>query len=204
MTAKRQKNPAEPPQQVPGGDPNAWDRSHGTYIAGRAHIDDVDAMAIAMEDTWGVDRLRLLVPLELREKFDRQRYRLGKAILGGSLEDVRIECSRMKIGWMSLHAAALQVGAKPLDPEVWEVALADGTVAAIVKDNTAAHRVVASGRQMAVYALEEVARLLDHHQGVLNAKMTFPGATVVASRKSVQDPLKNIHRASDFDSLMDD
>ena len=49
-------------------------------IAGKAHLDGVDALAAEMERKWGCDRLRLLVAADLREKFDRQRYFLNQAI----------------------------------------------------------------------------------------------------------------------------
>ena len=62
-------------------DERTWARSHGTYIAGRAWLDEADATAAQMEAKWGVDRLRLLVRPELREKFDRQRYLLNRADL---------------------------------------------------------------------------------------------------------------------------
>ena len=66
--------------------PKAWDQSHGTYISGRSYIDGVDAVAVRMERKWGCDRLRLLVSHELREKFDRQRYKMAKAVRNGELE----------------------------------------------------------------------------------------------------------------------
>jgi hypothetical protein len=64
----------------PMGAPTSWARTNGTYIAGKAHLDGVDALAAEMERKWGCDRLRLLVSPDLREKFDRQRYFLNQAI----------------------------------------------------------------------------------------------------------------------------
>ena len=124
-------------------DERTWARSHGTYIAGRAWLDEADATAAAMEVKWGVDRLRLLVGLELREKFDRQRYLLNQAIWHGELEDVRRESGRAVKAWLALDAAATEAGATPLDPLVWEVAVGTGDdvhVVAIVPDNAHAHR----------------------------------------------------------------
>ena len=185
-------------------DERTWARSHGTYIAGRAWLDEADATAAQMEAKWGVDRLRLLVRPELREKFDRQRYLLNQAIWHGELEDVRRESLRAVKAWLALDAVATEAGATPLDPQVWEVAVGTGDdayVAAIVPDNAHAHRVIAEGRKVAVYTLEEIARLLAAMPTVAKAKTLWPGATVTASRKSIDDPLLAI---GDTDTPLDD
>jgi len=177
----------------PLGDERSWARSNGTYIAGRAYLDEADQTACEMEAKWGADRLRLLVGPELREKFDRQRYLLNQAIWHGELEDVRRESMRMVKAWLALNAAAEAAGKLPISPHVWEVALEDGSVAAIVPDNDHAHAVVAEGRQVAVYTLDEIARFLSVYPAIAKAKLTFPGATVTAVRRSVDDPLLAIH-----------
>ena len=131
-------------------DERTWARSHGTYIAGRAWLDEADATAAQMEAKWGVDRLRLLVRPELREKFDRQRYLLNRAIWHGELEDVRRESLRAVKAWLALDAAATAAGATPLDPQVWEVAVGTGDdahVAAIVPGQCARPPVIAAGPQ---------------------------------------------------------
>ena len=140
-----------------------------------------------------VSEARLIVGPELREKFDRQRYLLNQAIWHGELEDVRRESMRMVKAWLALNAAAEAAGKLPISPHVWEVALGDGSVAAIVPDNDHAHAVVAEGRQVAVYTLDEIARFLSVYPAIAKAKLTFPGATVTAVRRSVDDPLLAIH-----------
>ena len=42
---------------------------------------------------------------------------------------------------------------------------------------------------MAVYTLDEIARLLSAYPDVAKAKLTFPGAEVTTIRKSISDPL---------------
>lgn len=177
----------------PLGDERSWARSNGTYIAGRAYLDEADQTACEMEAKWGADRLRLLVGPELREKFDRQRYLLNQAIWHGDLENVRRESMRMVKAWLALNAAAEAAGKLPISPHVWEVALEDGSVAAIVPDNDHAHAVVAEGRQVAVYTLDEIARFLSVYPAIAKAKLTFPGSMVTAVRRSVDDPLDAIH-----------
>lgn len=177
-------------------DERSWARSNGTYIAGRAYLDEADHTAIEMEARWGVGRLRLLVEPELREKFDRQRYLLNQAIWHGELEDVRRESMRMVKAWLALDSAATALGKLPLDPQVWEVTVGNGEdayVAAIVPSNEYAHKVLAEGRQVVVYTLEEIARLLVAMPAVAKAKQTFPGASVDVVRKSIDDPLGGIH-----------
>jgi hypothetical protein len=181
---------------------HSWARSHGTYISGRAYLDGADETAVEMEAKWGVDRLRLLVSSELREKFDRQRYLLNQAIWHGELEDVRRESGRMVVAWQALNRAAEAAGKQPLAPAVWEVALADGSVAAIVPDNARAALVNAEGRQVAVYTLDEIARLLSNYSDIAKAKLVFPGATITEIRpRFVEDPLNAIW---DTDGALDD
>ena len=188
-------------QVRPLGDQKSWARSHGTYISGRAYVDGADETAAEMETKWGCDRLRLLVSPELREKFDRQRYLFNQAVWHGELEDVRRESGRMVNAWVALDAAAAAAGKHPLAPTVWEIPLEGGVVAAIVQDDAQAHAVVAEGRAVSVFTLEEIARLLSNYPDIARAKLTFPGTTITAVSRSVDDPLSAIH---DTDQKLDD
>ena len=176
-------------------DPRLWANSHGTYIAGQAAVDGADSVAAEMEARWGVDRLRLLVALELREKFDRQRYLYNQAIWHGELIDVQTHAARMTKAWQALDTAATANGKQPLDAMVWEVTVGDGenaTVAAIVQDGHQAHKVIAEGRAVVVYTLEEIGRLLHAFPAIAKAKQVWPGSTVTATRKTINDPLDGI------------
>lgn len=179
----------------------SWARTPGTYIAGRAYLDGADETASEMEAKWGCDRLRLLVDATLREKFDRQRYLLNQAVWHGELEEVRREAGRMVAAWQALDRAAVTAGKLPLAPTVWETPLEDGTVAAIVQDDAQAHAVVGEGRKVSVFTLEEIGRLLSGYPTIATAKLTFPGATITAVHRSVDDPLKAVH---DTDLPLDD
>lgn len=173
-------------------DRRRWTASHGEMIAGRAYLDEADATAAEMEAKWGADRLRLLVGAETRERFDRQRYKLNHAVWHGGLEEVRRESGRMVKAWTALDREAAAAGRAPCDPRVWEIALPDGVVAAIVPDIADARRVVAEGRRVAVYTLDDIALMLDRHRGVTAVKVEFPGARVTAVRRSVSDPLDGV------------
>lgn len=175
-----------------GGQPTrTWNRSYGMYIAGRAYVDEADQTAAQMDAKWGVDRLRRLVSPELREKFDRQRYKLNQAIWHGDLEQVRIEAGRMVKAYVALDKAAVLAGAAKLEARVQEVALADGSVAAIVPDDDHARLVQAEGRAVSVYTLAEIARLIDGYPGLAKILQAKPGAKVVAVRRP-DDPLQAI------------
>jgi hypothetical protein len=174
-----------------------WANSHGTYLAGRACLDEADAVAIAMERKWGCGRLRLLVPIETREKFDRQRFLLNQALWHGDLEAVRRESGRMVKAWTALDRLADAAGAKPLDRQVLEFTQADGSVVAIVPDNATASLVVADGRRVDVYTVDEIGRLLAGYPGLATVKAAFPGATVVRVNSEVEDPLEAIGDTQD-------
>ena len=173
----------------PLGAPQSWARTPGTYISTQAYIDGVDHVATAMEARWGAGRLRLLVSAELREKFDRQRYLFNQAIWHGDLEAVRRELARMVTAWQALNRAAEAAGAAPLSPAVWEITLTDGTVAAIVRAPEEAQAVMREGRQVVVYTLDEIGQMLTNYRAASEVKTTFPGATVVAISRTIDDPL---------------
>jgi hypothetical protein len=186
----------------PLGSRNSWAKTHGSYIAGQAAIDGVDAIAVRMESKWGCGRLRLLVSTELREKFDRQRYLTNAAIWHGDLEEVRKQSERMVKAWMALDRAAEASGASKLDLRVWELSLEDGSVVALVQSYEDAKAVIAQGREVRVYDLDEIARILNHFHQVNEVKATFPGAKVEQVRRPSQDPLDAIRDGDDLDTEM--
>lgn len=178
-----------------------WSQTPGMEIAGRAYIDEADMTAVEMERKWGAGRLRLLVGPELREKYDRQRYLFNQAIWHGDLEAVRRESQRMVKAWLALDRHADAAGMGKLDSQVWEVALDDGTVAAIVHDHASAAAVHADGRKVAVYTIDEIARLLTAFPALAKAKQVWPGALVTKINQTVGDALDGI---VDSDAPLDD
>lgn len=186
------------------GDGEAGSRSHaapwqvtpGTVISGRAFIDEADVVAVAMEAKWGVGRLRLLVGASLCEKFDRQRYLFNHAIWHGDLEEVRTQSARMINAWRALDATATQEGHQGPAAEAWEVALEDGSVAVLCRSEADAGAIRADGRNLRVYTLDEVARLLSGFPTLARIKEQFPGAAVTDVRSMPSDPLLDIHDTS--------
>jgi hypothetical protein len=174
---------------VDAGPSRTWATSPGMYLAGRAAIDEADKAAAECEQRWGVGRLRLLVSVPMREKFDRQRYLLNQAIWHGDLEAVRRESARMVRAWHALDQTAEELGAAYAPGEVWEATFSDGTVVAIVRTSADAHKVIADGRKVAVYTMEEVTKLLEANSLVTRVKAAFPGATVEKATPVPSDPL---------------
>jgi hypothetical protein len=170
-----------------------WATSNATYISGRAYLDEADRWAADMESKWGCGRLRLLVSPELREKFDRQRYLLNRAVWHGQLEDVRVQSQRMVNAWKALDAAAEASGAGKLNPAIMEVVLDSGVVAAIVPDLQHAQFVKREDRRMDVYTLDEIGRLLSTFPTLAAIKESYPGAEVIRCKRSIDDPLDSIH-----------
>ncbi|MBD0275235.1 MAG: hypothetical protein ICV73_25335, partial [Acetobacteraceae bacterium] len=55
---------------------SAWNREKaGIGMAIQGLVQSVDALTDEMERRWGVGRLRMLVPDDLRERFDRQWHK---------------------------------------------------------------------------------------------------------------------------------
>jgi hypothetical protein len=147
----------------------------------RAILDGLDHIALAMERTWGVGRLRLLVSDLLRAKFDAQKDKLEAAIATNCATYIRAQAEGMKRAWAALDQAAREAGHPPLSPEVWECVLpASGALVAVVRTDAEAHHVC---RAMKVFTLAEIGRLIEGlGSAVLEAKRVFPGAAVAAIR----------------------
>ena len=164
------------------------------YIQGRSELDSCDYVAHQMERKWGMGRLRLLVSAELRERFDRQMLKLDDAINDANLDEIKLNAPRLEKAWNALDRIATESGCTTPNPDVWEIALEDGSVVAIVREEWEAQHVIAEGRQMLVYTLAEIGRLLSACPGVAEIKKLFPGAAVMPwKRNPYSDPIKMIH-----------
>jgi len=190
------KSPKRPPGKIDRGvvvsgyTPIPWMATPGMYIAGRAALDEADALEVDLELKWGRDRLRLLVDTALREKFDRQRYLTSQARWTGTLEDVKREAERMTKAWRALDKAATEAGAEVLDPAIWEVALQDGSVATIVREPQLLNRISAEGRKINAYTLEEIGMMISAFPDLIDVKKHFPGAKITKTKNQVRDPLE--------------
>jgi hypothetical protein len=129
----------------------------------RAMVEDVDQVALAMERKWGIDRLRLLVPVELRARFDVQKARLDQAIASNLEDHVLVQSQGMVRAWEALDRAAADACQSPLCPQIWQLSLPrTGEVVSLVRTEAEAHHVVAEGR---VFTLAQIATLIDKTGG---------------------------------------
>lgn len=183
--------------------PIPWMATPGCYIAGRAALDEADALEVEMELKWGRSRLPLLVSVELREKFYRQKYLTSQARWKGELIDVQREAGRMVKAWKALDKTATESGAEILDPAFFEVCLDDGTVATIVREPQLANRILAEGRKINVYDLEEIGHMISAFKDILTVKKEFPGATVTKTKMRVTDPLASPIGAATEEGIFD-
>ena len=165
---------------------DAWGRENaGIGMAIQGLVQSVDALTDEMERKWGVGRLRMLVPDDLRERFDRQWRKWQAAYAAQDLAAVRVHCEAMRRAWAALEAGATEAGHAPLAPEVWETRMPDGAVLAVVRTQQEAHALARDGREREVWTLDEVGRVVCAWEGrrwVEAVREHFPGAKVEAVR----------------------
>jgi hypothetical protein len=147
----------------------------------KAILDGVDETARQMERKWGVGRLRLLVPDALRIRFDAQKAKLDAAIAADQGSYIRAQAEGMRRAWLALDREAIEAGAEPIAPEVWECVLpSTGEVVSIVRTQAEAHHVA---RESEVWTVAEIAVLIERvGDQVREVKRVFPGSAVVEVR----------------------
>ncbi len=127
----------------------------------RSIVNAVNEIAMAMNNKWGIGRLRLLVGDELRDRFDRQRLAYNRAVWSGNVAEVERHAAAMIRGYAALDKAATEAGAETLGlPQVWELVLPDGSIGALVQTVVEQQAVLESGQYQTVWTLEEIAAVL--------------------------------------------
>ena len=140
-----------------------------------------DDVVSEVEGRWGVDRLVWLVGGDLRDRFEQQMDRLNAAIdkCDPSIEH---EVEVTLRGVAALEAAAIAAGAKPLTGDYIEGRMPDGRVIAITATGYEAGKVKRDNREMVVYSVDEIGRIiegLNKEAPVVDAiKNAFIGAEV--------------------------
>jgi hypothetical protein len=145
----------------------------------------VEAAKRECEAKWGLGRLERLAALgstDLLAKFRRQETTWRAAIEAAwappmvpadVLAAAQAKAEAMQRAWWALNAWAEAEGHRPIAPWVWEVRLADGTVAALVEDDAAASKVIAEGRAVSVYTAREIGAVLDALPDALKLAKTY-------------------------------
>ena len=161
--------------------------SQSDYALAKAILDGVDETIAASERRWGVDRLRLLVPDDLRSRWDRQWLAYCRAVKANDLADIQKHGAAVRRAVAALEAAATAAGAEPIAPTVWETTY-EGRAIAVVRTSAEAYAVATQGRGLEVWTLDELVRVaLPRTEIVAAAKQTFAGAEVVVYKSPPTD-----------------
>ena len=145
-----------------------------------------------VERKWGVDRLIWVVGGGLKDRFEAQMDLLNAAI--DKMQDVEHQVDVTLRGVAALEQAAIAAGVQPLTGEWIEGKMPDGRVLAIVRNDYEVSRVKRDNREMVVYSVDEIGRLLagwDESKTVDAVKAVFPGATVDKVRTKTEKELND-------------
>lgn len=138
-----------------------------------AYGEAVEAARLESETKWGfgrVERLAALYNPDLLARFRRQQAKWSAAysaawdapiLTRDLLQAVVDQAGSIQRGFAALDAWATEAGHREIAPWVWETVLEDGTVVAFVENDEGAGKVIAEGRNIAVYTKREVARIID-------------------------------------------
>jgi hypothetical protein len=144
----------------------------------QAVVIGVDQKIHALEIKWGVGRLLALVSDDTRGRFRKGNLLWQEAITGSDLEGVRELGPKIITAWDFMDREAASLGASELSPVVWEARTPCGTVIAVVRTAAEAHAVAREGRDVRIYTMEELARILPQFFLVNQIKDAFPAAKV--------------------------
>lgn len=173
------------------------------------HIKAVDQLVAAMERRWGIGRLRLLVTAETRARFDRADTMWNEAIAierdgGFPAKSVADLAAMMQRAWAAMATEAEQQGADPVGAAM-EAQTASGTVLVVCATRADATAYIqanrATGRDVLVWTMEEVAALCTSSTIINAAKTHFPGCVVQSARiySDGEQEAQGIYEASDDD-----
>jgi hypothetical protein len=148
-----------------------------------------DRVVSDVEKRWGVDRLQELVSENTRAKFHQQREKLWNALTKNDGKAAVHEAQVMCRAYAVLEREAKELGAKELTGDYIEGLMPDGKVLAICADKFEAGKVGRENRDMCVYSIQEIGRVLHAkdqeqikkiHAQVDKVKSIFAGAEVVS------------------------
>lgn len=152
-------------------------------------IRTVDERAADVNRRYGFNRLPHLVPIDLMEKFRRQKRKWEEACFectGSPLPEdrdrVRRQADAMLRGFDALEAAAHEAGHFPSPCDWWEFELRDGTPVMLVRTRAEMGQVDPKGRAAQIWSLEEISDIIEKFPMLIRAKDSFPGAEVIQCR----------------------
>lgn len=165
----RHEKPVSRPAPIGPANPAWWDRYQSVMV-------EHDHAVRAIELRWGIGRLAMLVSETTRMRFRKGMDQWQAALRALDLDEIErlAPLIRQALAYMEREARA--AGHTELSPVVWETQRDDGTVLAVVRTLEEAAAVAAEGREVEIWALSEIARVLPRSIGAI--KQTIPGARV--------------------------
>lgn len=152
---------------------------HDRMTAALAPIDQAFA---ASEAKWGVARLERLVSSATLASYHRGWTAYRDAIASGDAAAVEQIAPKMIAALAFMDRQAEAGGHAPLAVTRWESILEDGSVLVIVRTQAEAHAIArdkSDTRQLVVWTMAEIARMLPMLEATNTIKTAFPGAEVV-------------------------
>lgn len=134
------------------------------------------------EARWGVARLERLVCETTLAAYRRGWVAYRRAIEGYDADAVEQIAPKMVAALAFMGTEATAAGHQPLDVNRWEAVLEDGRVLVVVKTLAEAHAIArdkSDDRQLVVWTMAEIARMLPTLEITHAVKEAFPGAEVV-------------------------
>jgi hypothetical protein len=152
------------------------------FASGKSNLELLDRVAFEMEQSWGVDVLRLHVKAELRDKFDKMLEMLNDAIASDDQDRIDKCAGGMTRAWRALDAAARESGIKPARESVWVGKTNDGELVCVY---TSAASIGELPRDVPRFHIDELVKFIPAN--VLHVKRVFEGAIVEDVRNKTEE-----------------
>lgn len=152
-----------------------------------AALSPVDQAFRESERRWGVARLETLVSQATLESYRRGWVAYRKAIEDGDVAAVEAIAPKMVAALAYMGQEAEAAGHQPLEVNRFEATLEDGRVLVIVRTMPEAHAIArdkSDSRELVVYTMAEIARLIGNLEIVNAIKISFPGAEIKDTTKA--------------------
>lgn len=165
-----------------------------------AIIAPVDRAFRDHEQVWGVGRIENLVSTDTLARWRTGWARWKQAITDSDVTALRDLAGKMRAALAYMEREAIAAGHAPIQAETWEALMPDGRVLVVVRTSAEAHRVARAarlgadadippdllatvrhqqaGREIVVWTMDELARVLPNAELIQAVKVAFPGARV--------------------------
>lgn len=146
-------------------------------MAVQSAVEGYDRHIWEVERIWGVDRLPSLVSDDTRQRWWTGVSMLNTAIRDNNVVMVSAIVDNMLVGLQQMVAEAKAAGYGPLDPDIWEAPLLDGRILRLVRSFPSSS-CVPDNRDVILWTLEDVARMVEKQESINLIKQIFPGAEI--------------------------